>query len=140
MVQIATACWFSRLDPNTYARIGVSRGVPRGMAAGYRKYPKLNPGSWFMKVTPEEYKARYFDEILKLLDPQTVVNDLVRLAEGKIPTLLCWEPSGGKQWCHRGFISAWLKDSLDIDVFEVGHEDQGCGWAHPKIPPLFRKS
>jgi hypothetical protein len=137
--RIMTACWFSKLDPAHYARIGISRGVPRRMV-GFRKYPKLNPGSWFHHVTPEEYRERYYSEILNPLDPQTVVDELIALAEGKIPTLLCWESSGGEQWCHRGFVSSWLKDTLGLEVFEVGHEHEGCGWEHPKLHPSFRKN
>lgn len=137
---IATACWFTKLDPAHYARIGISRGVPRGMA-GFRKYPKLNPGGWFNSVPPEEYKERYYREILNPLDPQTVVNELLALAEGKVPTLLCWEKTNAnsKDWCHRGFVAGWLADTLGIDVREVGLEHEGCGWHHPKLPPPFRR-
>jgi hypothetical protein len=140
MTRIATSSWFVKLDPDVYCRVGISRGVPRGQS-GFRRYSKLNPGPWFNRAAPERYLALYTAEILTPLDPQTVVNDLVRLAEGKIPTLLCWEPSTpGEKWCHRGIVSAWLKDTLDLDVFEVGQEQEGCGWSHPKLPPLFRKS
>jgi hypothetical protein len=137
---LMTSSWFTVLDPALYARIGISRGTPRGQR-GYRRYPKLNPGSWFSSVSPEEYKERYYREILNPLDPQTVVNELVALADGKIPALLCWEKSNtGKDWCHRGFVSAWLKDTLGIDVFEVGLEHEGCGHAHPKLPSSMRMS
>lgn len=136
---IVTSSWFQQLNPERYARIGISRGTPRGQS-GYRRYPALFPGTWFKSVSDDEFRRRYFDEILHPLDPQTVVNELVALADGKIPTLLCWEKANtsSKDWCHRGFVSAWLKDTLDIDVFEVGLEHEGCGHAHPKLAPSFR--
>lgn len=138
--RITTASWFTKLDPAHYARIGISRGVPRGQR-GFRRYPKLNPGPWFNSVTPQEYRERYFREILNPLDPQTVVNELLTLAEGKVPTLLCWEKgnTNSKDWCHRGFVAGWLADTLDIDVYEVGLEHEECGWKHPKVPIPFRR-
>ena len=58
---IATSSWFTQLDPVRYARIGISRGVPRAQS-GYRRYPKLNPGPWFNSVANDEYRRRYYDE------------------------------------------------------------------------------
>lgn len=138
MSTIVTACWFSKLDPDVYVRVGISRGTPRGIA-GYRKYSRLNPGPWFARVSAAEYRARYFAEILDPLDPEAVVTDLLKLGDGRVPALCCWEPSTGPAWCHRGFVASWLKDTLNLDVFEVGQEHEGCGWEHPKIPVPFRK-
>lgn len=80
------------------------------------------------QVTPEEYRERYYREILNPLDPQTVLKDLVALAECKIPTLLCWEKSNAssRDWWHRGFVAGWLANSLDVDVREAGLEHEGC--------------
>ncbi|NOT70626.1 MAG: hypothetical protein HOP09_04845 [Hyphomicrobium sp.] len=139
-MKIATSCWFEKLDPNVYVRIGISRGVPRGMAAGYRRYSKLNPGSWFNSVSPVRYKELYFYEILRPLDPNQVVAELLAMADGKAPALLCWEaPTPGPAWCHRGLVSAWLHDTLGLEVFEVGQEHQGAGWRHPKLAPELRQ-
>jgi hypothetical protein len=93
------------------------------MAAGYRRYPALNPGSWFNSVTPAEYLTRY-NTILSALDPAKVADDLAALAPGKVPVLLCFEdPRGiaeGRTWCHRHIVAAWLEDRLGIVVEECG--------------------
>lgn len=137
---IMTSSWFHKLDPAKYQRIGVSRGVPRGQTAGFRKYPKLNPGPWFNSVSPDRYLELYNAEILSPLNPTKVVEELREMAGDKIPVILCWEPSTpGEQWCHRGIVSAWLWDHLGMEVFEYGQEKEGFGWAHPKLHPRFRK-
>ena len=104
-VTIATSSWYKKLDPNIFSRIGISRGVPRGMPRGYKGYTKLNPGPWFNSVTPELFRELYFEEILKPLDPSQVVAELQAIADGKIPTLLCFEPpTPGEKWCHRELV------------------------------------
>ena len=135
---IVTSSWFVKLDPARYARIGISRGVPRGQS-GFRRYQKLNPGPWFNSVDAKMYRRLYFEEILAPLDPRQVVDDLSALADGKLTALLCWEPpTPGENWCHRGLVAAWLGDTLGLDVFEVGQEVEGAGWSHPKLHPKMR--
>ena len=87
-VTIATSSWFANLDPAKYTRIGISRGVPRGMRGGYKRYIKLNPGPWFNSVSPERYVEMYQPEILTPLNPQNVVEELAKLADGRVPALL----------------------------------------------------
>ena len=139
MTEIMTASWFTPLDVSRCQRIGVSRGVPRRQV-GYRRYTQLNPGPWFNRVDTGRFLELYQTEVLARLDPGKVVADLVEMSDGKIPTLLCWEPpTPGEHWCHRGIIAAWLKDGLDLDVLEVGQEAEGGGWRHPKLHPCFRQ-
>lgn len=135
---IVTSSWFTKL-PEDHLRIGISRGTPRGMAAGYRKYPKLNPGPWFRSCsTPEEYRQRYYEEILNPLDPEKVVTEIEKIADGKVAVLACYEPpTPGTQWCHRALVSLWLKDTLGLDVPELGLEEHGCGHHHPKLHPIL---
>lgn len=135
MPKILTSSWLAPL-PSDHLRIGISRGTPRGMPAGYRRYPKLQPGKWFSSASPEEYQRLYADEVLRPLDPQRVADDLRRLADGKIPVLVCYEAPHKPDWCHRGLVSLWLKQTIDLDVFEFGLEDCGCGSKHPKLHPL----
>ena len=119
--------------PESYARIGISRGPPRGQR-GYRLYGPLMPGPWFNSVTATEFRRLYMTQ-LDALDPQTVLHDLAALARGRIPALLCFEkPPPNQAWCHRGLVSAWFSDRLHLRVAEYGHEDAGWGWAHPKLP------
>jgi hypothetical protein len=89
-VEIKTASWYTKL-PDGHARIGISRGTPRGMAAGYRMYRKLAPDSWFNSVGAEEYDRLYRTEILDRLDSRIVAADLVAKAGGQIPVMLCFE-------------------------------------------------
>jgi len=74
------------------------------------------------------------NEVLALLDPQKTVDALLRLADGKVPALLCFEGPADARWCHRALVSMWLKDTLDLEVFEYGLEREGCGHEHPKLP------
>jgi hypothetical protein len=98
-------------------------------------YRPLTPGDWFNRVSAEEYRERYMAQLAKL-DPFQVVSDLQALAGERIPALLCFEKSTDEvAWCHRGFVSAWLKNTLGLDVFEFGLEGRGSGCRHPKLPP-----
>ena len=58
----------------------------------------------------EIYERRFRNVILVKLDPIQVARDL----EGKV--LLCYEKFG---FCHRFIVTAWLKETLNIDVVEV---------------------
>ncbi len=127
-----TASWSTPL-PDGFARIGISRGPPRGQC-GYRMYRPLAPGPWFKSVSADEYRACYMAQ-LNRLDPNAVLQDLAALAVDRVPALLCFEnapPDPG--WCHRGFVSAWFHDMLGLKVVEFGHADRGAGWNHPKLP------
>ena len=132
-----TASWSAKL-PDELARIGISRGPPRGQR-GYRMYRPLMPGPWFRSVTPEEFYKRYMAQLAKL-EPERVMAELSKLAEGRTPALLCFEPPPpDPRWCHRGLVAGWLKDTLDLDVFEHGHEGGAAGWSHPKLPLFLRR-
>lgn len=138
-MNIYTSCWYTTLPPEIQ-KIGVSRGTPRGYPAGYRKMMKLAPGPWFRSVSVAAYRQLYFDDIIVRLDPREIVNEIRDMSGGRDAALLCYEqPDKPDDWCHRGYISAWLKDRLDLDVFEYGMEGSGCGWAHPKIPEKYRQ-
>jgi hypothetical protein len=133
-----TASWFAPI-PSDHVRIGISRSVPRHLAAGYRLYRKLSPGEWFRSVTTAEYLQLYRDEVLATLDPQQVYEDIMRLASGRIPVLCCFEAVGGPKWCHRSLAAAWLADGLGIMVPEVGYEHLPQA-QHPLLPPKRARS
>lgn len=135
--RIVTASWSTPL-PKGYTRIGISRGPPRGQR-GYRMYQKLAPGDWFNSVTRPQYVRLYMRQLNKL-DAAEVVRKLEELAAGGVPALLCFEkPPPDPHWCHRGLVAAWLQDTLGIDVVEHGHEHDGGGWGHPKLPVDLRR-
>ena len=133
-----TASWYTKL-PDGYCRIGISRGTPRGQR-GFKVYRKLAPGPWFNSVDPLEYRRRYFAQ-LEQLDPTATLKELSALASGLKPALLCFERGPPDlSWCHRALVSAWFYDTIGISVFEFGHESDGAGWTHPKLPTILRDS
>lgn len=138
-MKLVTSCWYKEL-PDGYCRIGISRGVPRGQPAGYKMYRKLQPGTWFSSAPVEQYVRLYREEVLDRLDPQATVDELLRLADGKMPALLCFEMPSDARWCHRGMVSMWLKETLGLDVFEYECEQKGCGSRHPKLPSVLMHS
>ncbi|RUV37441.1 hypothetical protein [Mesorhizobium sp. M7A.F.Ca.MR.148.00.0.0] len=136
-MRIFTSSWFHPL-PSTIQKIGVSRGTPRGYPAGYRKMPELAPGPWFKTASERDYKQLYFDALARL-DPGRIVAKMEDLSAGKDCALLCYEAPTDNQYCHRAYISVWLKDRLGLEVFEYGLEAQGCAWQHPKLPAQYRQ-
>jgi len=53
--------------------------------------------------------------------------------------MVCWEhPPPSPSWCHRALVSAWLFKTIGVAVPEVGHEDAGFGWQHPKLHPTLK--
>ncbi len=121
---IKTASWSAKLPPG-HVRVGISRGTPRGMTAGYRMFRRLAPGPWFNSVGAEEYLRRYRQEVLGRLDPASVADELVSMVpDGYVPVLCCYEGAAtiaaGATWCHRHLAAQWLEDRLGIAVEEVG--------------------
>ena len=137
---ILTSSWYTALPaadlftsaPESYCRIGVSRGTPRGQS-GFRMYRRLQPGPGTLKLPAIEFTAHYVREVLGRLDARQTVDDLLELAEDKVPALLCFEHTHSPAWCHRGIVSAWLQAEIGLDVPEFGREQDGCGVDHPKL-------
>jgi hypothetical protein len=82
-----------------------------------REYKKLAPKVWFFKKYKEDgdeefYKIHYKKEVLDVLDPKVVYEEL-----GENAILLCWEASG--KFCHRHLASKWLADKLNICIQEL---------------------
>ena len=135
---VVTSSWSTPL-PEGYARIGISRGPPRGQR-GYRTYRALAPGPWLWSVTEEEFCRRYLAQ-LGFLDPRKVLADLTELAGHRMPALLCFEqPPPDPRPCHRGLVSAWFAETVGVIVPEYGHETKGSGWSHPKISAMASAS
>lgn len=99
--------------------------------------PELAPGDWFKTASDRDYKQLYF-EILAKLSPRQIVAKMEDISGGKDCALLCYEAPTDNQYCHRAYISVWLKEQLGLEVFEYGMETQGCAWSHPKLPAQYR--
>jgi hypothetical protein len=129
--RLVTSSWFTEL-PEEFCRIGISRGTPRGQS-GFRMYRRLQPGPGTLKLPDRVFTKHYIREVLQPLDPRQVVDELVEIADGKIPALLCFEHTHSPAWCHRAIVSAWLQVEIGLDVLEYGREEDGCGIDHPKL-------
>ena len=137
MGEIKTSSWFDTLPAN-HMRIGISRGVPRRLAAGYRIYRKLAPGAWFNSVGADEYYHRYRTEILGPLDPRAVAAELADMANGGVAVMLCYERAGSGDWCHRAMAAEWLAEALGRPVPEFGFEELPQH-LHPLMPAGLRR-
>ena len=137
-MRIVTSSWFTDL-PDTFQKIGISRGTPRAYPAGFRRMPELAPGPYFRSVSAEEYHRRFMAQLASL-DAHVIVAKMEELSAGRDAALLCYEaPDKAEAWCHRAYVSAWLHDQLGIDVPEYSMEGAGIAWAHPKMPSQFRR-
>ena len=131
-MQIYTSSWFTKLPPEIM-RIGISRGVPRGIPTGFRRLKELEPGGWFNSVSPDKYHELYMAGLAKL-NAKQILGKIELLANGRqTVALLCFEPPGDpKAWCHRGQVSAWFFDELGLQIPEFGLLP-AYGWDHPKL-------
>jgi hypothetical protein len=121
-----TASHFTYFGPG---RIVISRGTPRGdKLAGYKIFKPLMPTRDILSISNQaQYRERYFEEVLGMLDPQRTWTELHWLAKqtepaGTEPVLLCFErpPFGPDNWCHRRMVADWFKETLGHDVPEFG--------------------
>jgi len=101
-------------------------------------YRKLTPGPWFNSVGVEEYRQRFYAEILAPLDPRAVAGELVDMAAGRVPVLLCFERPGRGQWCHRAMVAEWLAEATGQVVPEFGFETLPQQ-DHPLLPAALRR-
>jgi hypothetical protein len=134
-VLIYTGSWRAAIDPAQYLRVGISRTVPRGIR-GYRRLSAIEPGPWWRSIDdPVAWEAKYHSDVLAKLDPSEIVDRLLAMSDVRHVVLCCWEASPpDQQWCHRAFVSRWLRHEVGLDVYELGHERCGCGDHHPKLP------
>jgi len=83
-----------------------------------KQYKKLAPKyDWWKKwhdekLSEEWYIQKYYNTILRNLNPQEVYEEL-----GKDAVLLCWERSD--KFCHRHLVSKWLEHELGIRIIEL---------------------
>jgi hypothetical protein len=124
--------------PAGHIKIGISRGSPRGHAAGFKLYKVLAPGPWFNSVSPAEYYRLYKVDILAPLDPAKIVTAILDRAAGHIPVLCCFERPNGREWCHRAMAAEWLAAHLKEPVPEVGFEHLPQH-EHPLMPAELRR-
>lgn len=79
------------------------------------EYKKLAPKIGFWTTWKEAggtdniyYKEHYYSEVLDLLNPETVLQDLYELTSGaRDIVLVCYESP--EKFCHRHLVSEWLR-------------------------------
>ena len=86
--------------------------------------PTIVTSSWYTQLPTE---------VLGRLDAHQVVDELLNMAGGRIPALLCFEHTHGPAWCHRAIVSAWFHQALGLEAPELGREVDGFGLDHPKL-------
>ena len=121
--------------PPGYVKIGISRGTPRGMHAA-PKIMALAPGPWFRTASTERYRALYAAQLFAL-DAAEIVAQIDARAQGQIPVLCCYERHGSGDWCHRGYVSAWLCLHLGLVVPELYDMSGGYAGSHPMLPAEY---
>lgn len=130
--------------PTGENRIVIARAVPQGIEAGYRRYPKLAPGSWFKnpeyKNNQETYRERYFTEILAPLSPVEVWEELHQLADSEEPILLCWEKLSIPAATHASPAGFAGQDNPTTPGF-ARHSSKSEAWCHRRMAAeWFEKS
>jgi uncharacterized protein YeaO (DUF488 family) len=68
----------------------------------------------------DEYRRRYRQDILDVLDPDKVLRDLRVEKAGHDIVLLCFEKD--RTYCHRGLVAEWFLERKGIMVPELGEE------------------
>jgi uncharacterized protein (DUF488 family) len=85
------------------------------------RYLPLAPKPDMLKITDwDEYRRRYRNEILDVLDPDKVLQDLGVETAGHDIILLCFE--NDRTHCHRGLVAEWFHETRGITVPELGKE------------------
>jgi hypothetical protein len=119
------------MNTSCYAKVRKQKNVVS--IAGYppkwfkgESYPALAPKLWFFRKYKEDgdaifYKQKYIEEVLSVLDPQKVYDDL-----GHDTIIVCWESGQAgvphdkqENFCHRHIVAEWLENSLGITIPEL---------------------
>ena len=115
--------YFAKSGSNPNA-IAISARVPDFYKG--KRYTKLAP-SWSIykewkysdesdEVKNSRYERRFINEILDLLDPETVYAELCALVDGE-PIIICYEKSG--TFCHRYIVTKWLSKYINCNIQEI---------------------
>ncbi|MGB9176733.1 MAG: DUF488 domain-containing protein [Methanoregula sp.] len=99
--------------------VSIARFPPKWYT-GARYFP-LAPAPDMLKIKDwDEYRRRYWEEVLFVLDPEEVLRDLKREKAGHDIVLLCFEKE--RAHCHRVLVAGWLYETRGIRVPELGEE------------------
>ena len=99
--------------------VSIARFPPKWYT-GTRYLPLAPPAALLQIGDWDEYRRRYHEEVLSVLDPDAVLRDLG--VDGALHdiVLLCFEKE--RAHCHRRLVAAWLYETRGIRVPELGEE------------------
>ena len=66
------------------------------------------------RLTDEEYIRMYRNDVLRLVDARSFIQDLERASRGMDVALCCFEKPG--DFCHRHILAKWLNEQTGIEV------------------------
>jgi uncharacterized protein YeaO (DUF488 family) len=121
-IRLGTSCF--ALAWKVPCPVSIARSEPAWFRNSnqFRAFKKLAP-SWRLiqnskqgEISWQDYQAGYYREVLELLDPEQVLQELHQ-AFGPELTLLCWEKK--HSFCHRRLVAKWLSDKCGVEVPEI---------------------
>jgi hypothetical protein len=106
----------SAKDPGA---VSIARFPPKWYTGA--RYLPLAPAPDMLKLQDrDEYRRRYREEVLSMLDPDKVLRDLGVDGSGYDIVLLCFERN--RTYCHRGLVAEWFSETKGITVPELEEE------------------
>lgn len=116
----------SLIDRDRHFLVQVSNSVPKGFSPDTGLYSAIP--DWRTIVAPfkdgfidtDEYRIRYrrqLDGRKEWIRREMETVTALAGRAGKEPVLVCYERTG--DFCHRHILAGWLKENLDVEVFEL---------------------
>ena len=87
------------------------------------------------RLTDEEYIRMYRNDVLRLVDARSFIQDLERASRGMDVALCCFEKPG--DFCHRHILAKWLNEQTGIEVSECGVAESRQETLKPEQQSLF---
>lgn len=87
------------------------------------------------RLTDEEYIRMYRNDVLRLVDARSFIQDLERASRGMDVALCCFEKPG--DFCHRHILAKWLNEQTGIEVSEFGVAESKQEAPKPEQQSLF---
>lgn len=111
--------------PNNVEPIAICTLCPVGYNG--KKYKCLAPSSKLLLKWKKDKDINYYiqhfqEEVLNKLNISCVIMDLINLAAGKIPCLICYEKPS--DFCHRHLVAEWLREIPNVYVKEFKKEEK----------------
>lgn len=104
--------YFARAGNHPKA-VAICQGIPKFYRGA--SYRELAPSWALVKEHDLDVYTKLYMAQLNKLDPQKVIDDLLRINDD--PILLCYERP--ESFCHRHLVADWLLAKLGIEVYEM---------------------